>query len=51
MRKELGVAVLDIRVKQIELPQEVTQSVYDRMRSEREREARASPSPRVVSAI
>ena len=30
MRKELGVAVLDIRVKQIELPQEVTQSVYDR---------------------
>ncbi|RKQ96304.1 protease FtsH subunit HflC [Kushneria sinocarnis] len=40
MRNELGVAVLDIRVKQIELPEEVTQSVYDRMRSEREREAR-----------
>ncbi len=38
--KELGVEVVDLRVKRIDLPQEVSESVYDRMRSEREREAR-----------
>jgi membrane protease subunit HflC len=36
---ELGVEVLDVRVKQIDLPKEVSQSVYDRMRAERERVA------------
>ena len=36
---ELGIEVLDVRVKQIDLPQEVSQSVYDRMRAERERVA------------
>ncbi|MFC0269346.1 protease modulator HflC [Kushneria aurantia] len=40
MRRELGVRILDIRVKRIELPQEVTQTVYERMRSEREQAAR-----------
>lgn len=40
LRDELGVSILDIRVKQIDLPQDVSQAVYDRMRSEREREAR-----------
>lgn len=38
--KEWGIEVIDVRVKRIELPAEVSQSVYERMRSEREREAR-----------
>ncbi|WP_299182516.1 protease modulator HflC [uncultured Neptuniibacter sp.] len=37
---ELGVEIIDVRVKRIDLPQEVSESVYGRMRSEREREAR-----------
>ncbi len=40
MREELGVAIVDIRVKRIDLPEDVSAAVYDRMRSEREREAR-----------
>lgn len=39
-REELGVEIIDIRVKQIDLPEEVSNSVYNRMRSERQREAR-----------
>lgn len=38
--RELGVSIVDVRVKRIELPPEVSNSVYDRMRTEREREAR-----------
>ncbi|HSG04606.1 MAG TPA: protease modulator HflC [Marinobacterium sp.] len=37
---ELGLAVVDVRVKRIDLPPEVSSSVYERMRSERERLAR-----------
>ncbi|MGS2717451.1 protease modulator HflC [Eionea flava] len=37
---ELGVKVVDIRVKRIDLPNEVRNSVYDRMRAGREKEAR-----------
>ena len=37
---DMGIEVVDVRVKRIDLPQEVSQSVYDRMRTEREREAR-----------
>jgi membrane protease subunit HflC len=40
MAAELGVEVLDVRVKQIDLPPEVSESVYQRMRAERERVAR-----------
>ncbi|TFH85892.1 protease modulator HflC [Billgrantia azerbaijanica] len=40
LRDELGVAILDVRVKRIDLPDDVSAAVYDRMRSEREREAR-----------
>lgn len=40
MRDELGVAILDIRVKRIDLPEDVSSAVYERMRSERERQAR-----------
>ena len=39
-RAELGVKVVDVRVKRIDLPKEVSQSVYDRMNTEREAEAR-----------
>jgi len=37
---DIGVELLDIRVKGIELPDRVNEDVYKRMRSEREREAR-----------
>ncbi|MGB8713668.1 MAG: protease modulator HflC [Onishia taeanensis] len=40
MRDELGVAIRDIRVKRIDLPEDVSSAVYSRMRSERERQAR-----------
>lgn len=36
---EYGIEVIDVRVKQIELPLDVRTSVYDRMTSERQREA------------
>ena len=41
---ELGIEVLDVRVKKIELPTEVNESVYNRMRTERERLANLSLS-------
>lgn len=37
---ELGVEIVDVRVKKIDLPPEVSESVYERMRAERERVAR-----------
>lgn len=37
---ELGITIVDIRVKRIDLPTDVSESVYARMRAEREREAR-----------
>jgi|TARA_R100001509_G_scaffold97762_1_gene56977 membrane protease subunit HflC len=37
---EYGVEVVDVRVKQIDLPQDVSESVYRRMNAEREKEAR-----------
>ncbi|MDR5904230.1 protease modulator HflC [Franzmannia qiaohouensis] len=40
MREELGVSIRDIRIKRIDLPEDVSAAVFDRMRSEREREAR-----------
>ncbi|MCB1693004.1 MAG: protease modulator HflC, partial [Pseudomonadales bacterium] len=39
-RKELGIEVVDVRVKRIDLPPEVSQSVYNRMNTERDIEAR-----------
>ncbi|WP_044870771.1 protease modulator HflC [Pseudomonas sp. LFM046] len=38
--KELGIEVVDVRVKAIDLPKEVNRSVFERMSTEREREAR-----------
>jgi membrane protease subunit HflC len=40
MRSTVGVEVIDVRVKRIDLPQEVSATVYERMNSEREIEAR-----------
>lgn len=39
-RRELGIEVVDVRVKAIDLPKEVNRSVFERMGTEREREAR-----------
>ena len=39
MRREFGIRVLDVRVKRIDLPPEVSIAVYNRMNSEREIEA------------
>ncbi|MEP6897990.1 MAG: protease modulator HflC [Rhodanobacter sp.] len=34
-RKNLGIAIVDVRIKRIDLPEEVSESVYKRMRAER----------------
>ncbi|MGB0964965.1 MAG: protease modulator HflC [Litorivicinus sp.] len=39
-RTELGIEIVDVRVKAVDLPPEVSNAVYSRMASEREREAR-----------
>jgi membrane protease subunit HflC len=39
-QEELGVEVVDVRVKKIDLPPDVSESVYQRMNAEREKEAR-----------
>jgi membrane protease subunit HflC len=36
---EFGIAVLDVRTKRADLPKEVEQSVFERMRAERQRES------------
>ena len=38
--KPFGIEIVDVRIKQIELPEEVRNSVYERMRAERERIAK-----------
>jgi membrane protease subunit HflC len=38
--KTLGIDVVDVRVKKVDYPERVSDSVYQRMRAEREREAR-----------
>ena len=40
MKESLGIEVVDVRVKKIDLPNEVSAQVYSRMSAEREREAR-----------
>lgn len=39
-QSEFGIKILDIRVKKIELPPNVSKSVYERMKAERDREAK-----------
>ncbi|WP_067515473.1 protease modulator HflC [Endozoicomonas ascidiicola] len=38
-QEELGVSVMDVRIKRIDLPPQVSDSVFERMSSEREKEA------------
>lgn len=38
--EDYGIQVIDVRIKRADLPQEVTQSVFDRMKAERERIAK-----------
>lgn len=40
LKDSLGVELLDIRIKKIDLPDSVSSSVYERMRTERQKEAR-----------
>ncbi|MFZ5652932.1 MAG: protease modulator HflC [Pseudomonadota bacterium] len=40
VRKSLGVEVIDVRVRRIDLPPEVSEQVFQRMTAEREKEAR-----------
>ena len=39
---ELGIQVVDVRLRRADLPEETSQSIYDRMKSERERQATAA---------
>jgi membrane protease subunit HflC len=38
--RELGVQVVDVRLRRADLPEETSQAIYDRMKSERERQAK-----------
>jgi len=38
--RELGLQIVDIRLRRADLPEETSQSIYDRMKSERERQAK-----------
>jgi len=49
--KSLGVEVVDVRIKRIELPPEVSQSVHRRMEAERERVARELRSRGEAEAV
>ncbi|MBI2995003.1 MAG: protease modulator HflC [Gammaproteobacteria bacterium] len=40
LEQEMGIKVIDVRTKRIDLPEEVSSSVYDRMRAERLRVAK-----------
>ena len=40
MTEEFGISIIDVRVKRIDLPDEVSSAVFERMNSEREVEAR-----------
>ena len=40
LTEDLGISVVDVRISQISLPEEVSGSVYDRMRAERDRVAK-----------
>jgi modulator of FtsH protease HflC len=48
---QFGIEVVDVRVKRIDLPQEVSESVYNRMKAERERFAKELRSRGEASAV
>ncbi len=49
--QELGLSVVDVRIKRIDLPEEVSNSVYRRMEAERERVARELRSRGEAEAV
>ncbi|MEM7016488.1 MAG: protease modulator HflC [Pseudomonadota bacterium] len=49
--QRFGIKVVDVRIKRIDLPQEVSDSVYQRMRAERERVARDLRSQGEAEAV
>lgn len=49
--KQFGIDIMDVRIKRIELPKEVSSSVYRRMEAERERVARDLRSQGEAEAI
>lgn len=50
VRESLGIEVVDVRVKRIDLPPEVSDAVYRRMQAEREKEARELRSKGIEQA-
>ncbi len=38
--REFGISVIDVRIKRVDLPDEVQKSVYERMKAERQRQAK-----------
>ncbi len=38
--RNLGISVIDVRIRRVDLPEANSQAIYDRMKSERDREAR-----------
>ncbi len=51
VQKLLGIEIVDVRIKQIELPKEVRTSVYQRMEAERERDAKKLRSQGKAEAV
>jgi membrane protease subunit HflC len=49
--KQFGIQIVDVRIKRIELPTEVSSSVYRRMEAERERDARKLRSMGEAEAV
>ncbi len=49
--KKFGIKVIDVRIKRIELPREVSSSVYRRMEAERERDAKKLRSQGEAEAV
>ncbi len=49
--KQFGIKIVDVRIKRIELPREVSSSVYQRMEAEREREAKKLRSQGEAEAV
>ncbi len=47
----LGIEVIDVRIKQINLPMEVSEAIYQRMRAEREAVARRHRSQGQEEAV
>jgi len=49
--KQFGIKIIDVRIKRIELPTEVSSSVYRRMEAERERDAKQLRSQGEAEAV